>query len=135
MCSSWLILCERERVACHVGDLVRAVRARGATYVAIVDQDRAVPRREGGHLQRPGEHVGRQAHETDERLALAVLLVIESLAVRLDRWHRFPPPRSESGASLLAGQPTLVRSSGFMGKVCVIGAGSSGIASCQGLPA
>ena len=52
---------QRQRVARHVGDLVVAVGHRRPAHVAVVEDDRPVARREGRHLQGPGERVGRQA--------------------------------------------------------------------------
>jgi hypothetical protein len=79
---------EAERVARHVGDLVRARGQRGLAHVPVVEDDRPVAGREGGQLEQPGERVGGQPHHAEQRLALAVDLVVERLSVDLGRWHQ-----------------------------------------------
>ena len=78
---------EPERVGGHVGDLVGPVGIRALPDVAVVEDDPAVAGGERLELERPGQVVGREAHDAEQRLTLPVLLVVQGHPVGVGEWH------------------------------------------------
>jgi hypothetical protein len=85
---------ERERVGGHVAHLVRAVRLRRLPHVAVVEHDDPVRLRPLGDLEDPRAVVPAEAHDGEQRLALAVDLVVQALPVHLGDRHERKIPSS-----------------------------------------
>ena len=79
---------ERQGVAGHVGHLVLTRHVGGLPHVAVVEDHRLVALREGGQLERPSERVDGEAVNAEQRLALAVHLVVELAVVEIESRHR-----------------------------------------------
>jgi hypothetical protein len=78
---------QRQRVGGHVAHLVGAFRVERLPHVAVVEDHGAEVLRPGGHLERPGEVVGAEAHHAEEWLAFALLLVVDTPARRVRERH------------------------------------------------
>ncbi len=87
---------QRERVLRHVADLVVAVRDRRLAHVAVVEDHRAVALGERVHLQRPRQRVRGEPHDADQGLPVAVLLVVEALAVGVGEGHGAAVSRADA---------------------------------------
>ena len=87
---------QADGVVGHLVDGVRAGRLGAPADAAVVEDDRAVVPREVGHLEHPRRGIRGEAHDEEERISAALLVVVEVDRAHLGDAHPSTSPRTVS---------------------------------------